>query len=236
MLKKRLWEVVATGALLVTLGAVGCGFLYIKHLNDGFEAALARNDSQAAFAFLRKGAMNIDAYPDYIGDRQPLFVAVRSSNPAFVELVLNRGADVNTKRKADGHTALMAATMAPAPRKTEIVRLMIERGADVNAKDANGYSAVFHAAHCEAPEPLLTLLRAGADINIQDNWGRTPLISVAKVGRVDMARVLLAHGADPSIRNRSGNSALDVAKRASTGVSSAKVAEMVRLLKRAGSK
>ena len=115
MTRKRLLEVVGSVALLVALAGAGCGFLYVKYLNDAFAAALARGDSEAAFALLRKGA-NVRVAPRE--GRQALFLAALSGNPAFVELALDRGADVNIRR-SDGHTPLMAATMRQGPHQAK---------------------------------------------------------------------------------------------------------------------
>ncbi|MGB6116346.1 MAG: ankyrin repeat domain-containing protein, partial [Comamonas sp.] len=44
--------------------------------------------------------------------------------------------------------------------------------------------------------------------------GNTPLMMAAEFGEIDVARLLLREGADPTIRNRSGQTALDAARKA----------------------
>jgi len=231
MTRKRLWEAGAATALLLALAVCASVLLYLKQVNDAFAAALAQRDGEAAFALLRKGAdVRAGMLPGR--DEHVLFLAVRSGNPAFVNLVLDRGADVNTRR-SDGHTALMAAQFGRHPKRDEIIRLLIRRGADVNATDAYGQTMLYGAVTRTNPkEAVDTLVSAGAKVDWQDKSGRTPLMCAAKVGDADAVQVLLDHGADPSLRNRAGNTALDIAMKPHPGrSSSSNTAEVIRLLK-----
>jgi ankyrin repeat protein len=56
---------------------------------------------------------------------------LKEGHTEIVQLLLEKGADVNAKNKY-GRTALIYATERGY---TEIVQLLLEKGADVNAKD-----------------------------------------------------------------------------------------------------
>ena len=58
------------------------------------------------------------------------------------------------------------------------------------------------------------LLEHAAYIDAEAPNGNTPLVMAAEFGEIDVARLLLHEGADPTIRNRSGQTALDAARKA----------------------
>ncbi|WP_028974035.1 ankyrin repeat domain-containing protein [Spirochaeta cellobiosiphila] len=94
-----------------------------------------------------------------------------------VELLLNRGADINQVDK-DKETPLMNACYRGA---LGVVQLLIERGADVNILDGNGRNAINHAVECRDDyqyykngemneyinsQIIEVLVKAGADMNV----------------------------------------------------------------------
>ena len=70
-------------------------------------------------------------------DFDVLMAAALSGNLALARLLLDRGADPNTRATLSGQTALM---WAASQQHHEIVRLLIERGADVRARSAGGFT------------------------------------------------------------------------------------------------
>jgi uncharacterized protein len=75
-----------------------------------------------------------------------------------LQLLLNKGADVNTKNNK-GETALMKASMFYYP---EIVKILLNKGAAINAKDNKGETALSYAIKRKIPEIVDLLKEAGA--------------------------------------------------------------------------
>ena len=131
-----------------------------------------------------------------------------------IKLVLEAGADSNTKVDKDGYTALMKAAWRG---REKTAKQLLEHGADVNAKNNDGRTALMVAAssalmsasseRCEKTVKLL--LEHGADVNAKNNDGRTALMEA--VGwRIENnnAKLLLEHGADVNAKDNSGGTAL----------------------------
>jgi hypothetical protein len=87
----------------------------------------------------------------------PLVAAAAANQPEAVQLLLERGADVNKKLKR-GQTALMIASYHG---DTELVRLLISSGADVNV-DCEGDTALSWARQKNHAEIISLLVAAGA--------------------------------------------------------------------------
>lgn len=91
----------------------------------------------------------LDATPDLVGTRgvhelAPLYFAAMGDNPEMVDLLLERGADVNAASPAGApiHAAAMRG-------RSEIVRKLLGAGADPAVRDYEGRNArqVAEAAH-----------------------------------------------------------------------------------------
>jgi ankyrin repeat protein len=98
-----------------------------------------------------------------------------NSDMQNVQLLLDKGADVNAKLR-DGDSALMIALYM---YNIDILRLLIDRGADVNARDKNGKSVLIQAAEKGRTHAITILVDRGADINAKSSSGKTPLIMAA---------------------------------------------------------
>ena len=95
----------------------------------------------------------------------------RAANKEVVELLIAKGAKVDTKDK-NGRTPLHGAI---ARDRKEIAELLIDKGADVNAKSDDDWTPLHYAAangHKEIAELLIT---KGADVNAKSDDGSTPL-------------------------------------------------------------
>ena len=168
-----------------------------------------------------------------------LHYASRSNQASIVELLLQRGAKVDVKKK-DLKTPLM---LAAKNGYAEVVEMLLKYQADYTCNDclSEAYTRNFTCViekivEAEAKEdkakfliggkiPLLIkainyerfsvmekLLKAGACPNVQDALGNTPLIIAIKQGSLDKVQVLLEAGADPQIGNTDGQTALSIAK------------------------
>lgn len=134
--------------------------------------------------------------------------ALLNPDPAVLELLLERGADLRTA-SGDGQTVLHRAAANPNPA---VAALLLDRGADIAAKNFFGESALHRAAlRNENPAAVELLLDRGADLNALENGGRTALHYAAGNGNPAVARLLLDRGADPSVRGFGDQTPLDLA-------------------------
>jgi ankyrin repeat protein len=76
-------------------------------------------------------------------------------NKEVVELLLQRGADVNAKTQS-GWTALMSAALSG---QTEITKILLDAGADPNAKDVVKNETAADIAKEKGHAELVTLLK-----------------------------------------------------------------------------
>ena len=131
------------------------------------------------------------------------------------KLLLTRGADV-TLRTKDGATALLYAAGRNVPW---LIKPLIERGADVNARNGRGQTPLMWATGAidwmDKPEVMHALIDSGADVNLADRNGNSALMFAALQGLTNSASILLQAHAQTAIRNKDGQTALDIAKKAS---------------------
>ena len=92
-------------------------------------------------------------------------IASQTGHQEIVQLLLDKGADVNAK-KTDGVTALMVASR---DGHQEVVKLLLDKGADVNAKRTDGVTALMAVSASGYIEIAQSLLANGADVNAKDN-------------------------------------------------------------------
>jgi ankyrin repeat protein len=118
-----------------------------------------------------------------------LVFAARSGHKAMVELLLRRGADANSQRRA--------LQLAAQNGFKAVAEILIANKTDVNAPGADGNTALHSAADFGRAALVELLLANGAKANITNEAGITPLGLAAKK---DLASVkaLLAAKADPN--------------------------------------
>ena len=114
---------------------------------------------------------------DKFGRTALIWAAKKGKLDICKQLVLEKGADINTK-DCDGNTALMFAIWIGA---FELVTLLVKAGADVNAKDNDGRTALMFATARRSGNSYILekLIEHGADVNAKDNENRTALMFAA---------------------------------------------------------
>lgn len=186
MNKTRLVLWLNTGALGLMLGAA-VAETALPAISPEYFGLLRGGDVQKLRKALDNG-MPINAR-DAQGNT-PLILAAAYSDAACVNLLLNRGAEVNAANKA-GATALLRAA-----HNYESAKLLVERGADVNVKSVLGNTPLILAARPANSARLVELLLArGADSKATNHWGATALMAAAASGNEASVRLLLQHGA-----------------------------------------
>jgi ankyrin repeat protein len=128
-----------------------------------------------------------------VGDGESLLtLAIVACQKNIVELLLDRGANVNGK---DSDTPLVAAA---GNGEDDIVALLLSRGAQIDKTDAMGHTALEDAVRQRHFLTVKALLQAGPDVNRDIGGGATVLAIVdhsADPNEARIARLLSAHGA-----------------------------------------
>lgn len=123
-----------------------------------------------------------------------LILALRFRDPRFALVLLNGGADANSKLATQNLTSLMVA----ASFSSDLKVLSALRGSlgNVDAADTNGYTALHHAVSNRNLVSVKFLLDTGrANANTKTIAGLAPLYLALLLGDVDSARLLAKHGA-----------------------------------------
>ncbi len=154
-----------------------------------------------------------------------LFEAVKKNNLRQVKELVNKGANINTK-KDNGATLLMYA------ENIEIAKYLAEKGIDINAKRNNGTTALSTENIVKLEyllqkginvneqdetgttalgwstntEKIKILVKYGADFEIKDNWGRTPLMCVLDINTMI---IMIELGANIYAINDNGEDVLE---------------------------
>jgi ankyrin repeat protein len=116
----------------------------------------------------------------------------RAGNIGVVQLLLDKGADVNAQG-GDYGNALQAAS---AGGHKEIVQLLLDKGADVNAQGGYYNNALQAASAGGHKEIVQLLLDKGADINAQGGDYGNALYAASAGGHKEIVQLLLDKGAD----------------------------------------
>ena len=198
--------------------AAKCGYTQIVQLllNSGADVN-ARGWGMTALGFAAKRDETIDIVKlllDYDADinlkgsKFPLHVAAKEYCVAVLQLLIDRGADIEG---ADmfGRTALHLAAIWGNERSA---RLLIENGAAIEAKTLLGEAVLFSAVCSGSSSVVKLLLEKGANVEAIGSIGFTPLHEAARFGTADIARILLEYGAKTDVQDTNGRTPLQVAE------------------------
>jgi ankyrin repeat protein len=167
--------------------------------NDVLQAVLAHKPKFGLFEIAAFGtAEQLDALlkedPKRVSERSPfgwtpLHVAAFAGNTATTELLIERGADVNSRaeskfRNTPLQTALLSGQYATA-------KLLLAHGADAMVRQAEGFTPMHEAAQSGREDLVKLLLSYGAEITSRADDGSTPL-DVAKKAKHDNVVALLS--------------------------------------------
>jgi ankyrin repeat protein len=141
--------------------------------------------------------------------RTPLATAATDGEEKIVRLLLDRGAEVNS-RDYSGRAVLHAANMHH--RKAAIAQLLLDRGALVDARDSKQQTPLHFAARNPFEEQVEVLLDRGANVNALDSDLNTPLHLAANCTMCrGVAQLLFDQGAMINMVNAAGEAPLDLA-------------------------
>ncbi|KAI0447277.1 hypothetical protein F4803DRAFT_364494 [Xylaria telfairii] len=138
-----------------------------------------------------------------------LLIPAHLGNEVIVKLLLEKGADLESKDTAYGRTPL---SWAARNGHEGVVKLLLEKGADLESKDNSGRTPLSWVAEWGQEMIAKLLLEKGADLESKDNSGCTPLSWAARSGRgwgrERVAELLLKKGADLESKDNSGRTPL----------------------------
>ncbi|MCJ1267775.1 hypothetical protein MMC22_007661, partial [Lobaria immixta] len=128
-----------------------------------------------------------------------LIWAVRREHEAMVQLLLEKGADVDVNHWQGG-TALYQASEGG---HKAIVQMLLEKGADANAEHGRfGGTALYVASRGGHKAVVQVLLEKGADVNAKHGtFGETALDAAVKLRHEAVVRLLLEKGADVNAKH-----------------------------------
>lgn len=152
-------------------------------------ALAAKFGDERVIKRLIDGGVNVNAVERTNGET-PLFSAIeKKRTPSCIGLLIGAGSDVNRKRN-DGSTPLIRAVRNGS---LVVVNMLIAAGAVIDARDANGMTALMHAAKWQSdPGFCDALLAAGADVAVVDNHGMTAAMHAAAQHRDAVSKRLAA--------------------------------------------
>lgn len=127
----------------------------------------------------------------------PIHQAAKKDNKEMVELLLQKGADINSVTD----TAMTPLHISASLGYKELAELLLEKGADVDGREEGMYSALHYASTKGIADMLIS---KGADVNVTTFCGSTPLHWAVMFGRKDVVETLLSHGANPKAKDKDG--------------------------------
>ncbi len=133
-------------------------------------------------------------------------VASYSGHEKIVQIMLDRGADVNAQGGIYGNALQIASWIG----HEKIVQILLDRGAVVNVQSGI-YGNALQIASTRGHEKIVQmLLSGGANVNAQTREDQTPLQAASYNGHEKVVQILLDNEADVNVQGKLG-SALRIA-------------------------
>mmetsp|Transcript_73113 Transcript_73113/g.219543 ORF Transcript_73113/g.219543 Transcript_73113/m.219543 type:complete len:179 (-) Transcript_73113:60-596(-) len=126
----------------------------------------------------------------------PLFIAAQQGHTDTLQLLLDLGADKDTKNE-EGASALYAALMSG---HEAAARLLIRTGINLEERDVDGDTLLIAAALNGLAPAVSLLLEARADRHATDTDGCTALECAEQRGHTDVATLLRGGAVDSASR------------------------------------
>ncbi|MBW4492576.1 MAG: ankyrin repeat domain-containing protein [Oscillatoria princeps RMCB-10] len=190
--------VIVAGAAFTASNAFKWAWFRFAGIESFLCPAIYKGDINTIRDYLYWGG-NPNAREKYYDHDSLLQCAVDSRNKDIAELLIGKGADINSvKNNERGETPLHKAASRGWKDALEV---LIAKGADVNARDRGGDTPLHRAASYHSKEIVELLIASGADVNARNSWsGDTPLHRVS--WKKEMAELLIAKGADVNAKNK----------------------------------
>ncbi len=165
-------------------------------LNTPLHEAL-RSEKNETAVFLIKN--NCDLNRQNVTGYTPLHYAARYNCLPALELLISKGANLETKDNGRKQTPL--AFLSMMTNNVEAARKLIESGADMNARDRDNLTPLAHAIHSGANELIDLFLNKKADIDTSNGLGKTMLAMTARLGSPRLFRYIMEKGGESLFNN-----------------------------------
>ena len=139
----------------------------------------------------------------------PLIYAVTYRKPAIVNLLLDKGANINGLDKDPNDLEDAPLAYAASGEDIPMSRLLLKRGADINGGSSKKFTPLMAALFGHYPDMVQFLIRHGANVNRADAKGFTPLM--LSRSQPNMVWLLLTHGAKVNAKTHDNTTALMMA-------------------------
>ena len=193
-----------------------CGFTeLVKHLasfglhdSDGYYGTPLHAASYKGHYDVVLALLDNDTKDKKVNGKTPLHAAYYGKQPEIMELLLEKGADVDAKGALD-NTLLHCAALDGRMKEVE---LLLKYEPDINARNKNGWTPLHRAAlrgRLDIAEHLLGFKPKDEhdekpDVNARSNNENTPLHVAAIAGKFQMVELLLRHDADRDLKGEHG--------------------------------
>ena len=131
----------------------------------------------------------------------PLHIAVYNDHKEAAELLISKGADINSKGGGESYTPLMVAA---SNKRNDIAKMLISNGANINATAKDGTSALVVASQLNNIKLVKLLVSNNANIDFADKIGITPLHSATMNNNKDIVEFLVANKAAVNSKSKEG--------------------------------
>jgi len=159
---------------------------------------IKQNNIEGVRKLLQEGVDPNQLVPTNTGAVLPLFESVKSGNLNIVNLLLDKGADINI-RNSVGYTALHAAIHRD---NGPLIKLLLDRGIDPNIPGHKGENSLSFALDRQdrldaiLPSVIELLVQNDVDPNSPDQNNQTSLFYAVKRSNAPLIQFLLNNGAN----------------------------------------
>lgn len=170
---------------------------------DKFYDAAAHGDIETVKTMLDAG---VDVERQRDDGATPLVIAISKRHADIVQLLLERGIDVDSPvlNAPPVFHAVKASEHAP-----RLIQLLLDHGADVQATTGPANMTALHWAAVNGMIHAVDfLIDKGLDVDRRCKRGKTALVLAAENGHTTVVKLLLAKGADLHARSGNGGTAL----------------------------
>jgi uncharacterized protein len=146
-------------------------------------------------------------------ERTPLHIAAENGQTEIVDLLLKKGADINTRDRTNGAPLSQgnsALILAAAMNHLDTVQLLLAqtKKPDVLLREREGKTAFWFAVANENLEMVKLLYSHGSKINLPDKTGASVLTATVLHKKYDVLDFLVSKGANINMADNSGSTPL----------------------------
>ena len=163
--------------------------------------AVSKEEPQLIECFLKTTSASLSAFALSTGENDDqnslLLLAVNRSDEKVVDLLLEKGADINCRDRS-GRTPLFRAV---SDGNKKIARLLLDKGADIDVEDGSARTPLFRAVEQNDSDMASILLEHGAKTTCQNSYGQSLLSLAVRNGNEDIVCLILEKNIETGFRD-----------------------------------